>query len=71
MLLYVFLSVCVYAYVQVLYSRIIAIFELMFLLTKPTLNNVYFTLLHFTLSRATLKFDRWPWKTIGRPFYAT
>ena len=23
------------------------------------------------LSRATLKFDRWHWKTIGHPFYAT
>ena len=23
------------------------------------------------LSRVTLKFDRWPWKTIGRIFYAT
>ena len=25
----------------------------------------------FFLSRVTLKFDRWPWKTIGQLFYAT
>ena len=32
-----------------MYSRTIAHVELMFLLIKPTLNKVYFTLLYFTL----------------------
>ena len=47
MLLYEFLSVCVYA--CSMYNRTIALFELMFLLTKPTLNKVYSTLHYFTL----------------------
>ena len=47
MILYVFLM-CVYVCVF-MYSRTIAHVELMFLLIKPTLNKVYFTLLYFTL----------------------
>ena len=41
--------VCVF-----MYSRTIAHVELMFLLIKPTLNKVYFTLLYFTLLYFTL-----------------
>ena len=44
-------NLCVYVCVCVfMYSRTIAHVELMFLLIKPTLNKVYFTLLYFTLS---------------------
>ena len=49
MILHVFL-ICVYMCVCVcvfMYSRTIAHVELMFLLIKPTLNKVYFTLLYF------------------------
>ena len=41
-----YLNVCVYVCVF-MYSRTIALVELMFLLIKPTLNKVYFTLLYF------------------------
>ena len=43
------LCVCVSVCACSMYSRTIALFGLMFLLTKPTLNKVYFTLLYFTL----------------------
>ena len=42
--------VCVYVCVF-MYSRTIAHVELMFLLIKPTLNKVYFTLLYFNIDR--------------------
>ena len=32
--------------------------------------QIWVKISHF-LSRVTLKFDRWPWKTIGHLFYAT
>ena len=43
-----YVCICVYVFI---YSRTIALVELMFLLIKPTLNKVYFTLLYFTLLR--------------------
>ena len=46
MILHVFLILCVYVCVF-MYSRTIAHVELMFMLIKPTLNKVYFTLLYF------------------------
>ena len=39
------ISVCVCVCACSMYSLTIALFDLMFLLTKPTLNKVYFTLL--------------------------
>ena len=61
MILHVFL-ICVYMCV---YSRTIAHVELMFLLIKPTLNKVYFTLLYFTYVDLQI-FDN---RTIKTPSY--
>ena len=49
LLYYVCVCVCVSVCACSMYSRTIALFGLMFLLTKPTLNKVYCTLLCFTL----------------------
>ena len=54
---YIYAAICISVRVCVcmcvcacsMYSRTITLFELMFLLTKPTLNKVYFTLLYFIL----------------------
>ena len=46
-------DLCVYVCLFT-YSRTIAHFELMFLLIKPTLNKVYFTLLYFTSRSGTV-----------------
>ena len=40
-----------------MYSRTIAHVELMFLLIKPTLNKVYFTLLYFTYHNLVMPYD--------------